>query len=62
MDYLQEKIKDKDVKVHVAPINEMNFIKKNFIYRYLLTKIYSINNFLKFFFSPRTFYKNFAIQ
>lgn len=33
VDYLKEKI-NREVKIHVAPSGDMNFIKKNFVYRY----------------------------
>ena len=35
-DYLCEKCGDLPVKVHVSPVPQMDFIKKNFIYRHVL--------------------------
>ena len=35
-DYLAEKCGDRPVKLHVSPVPEMDFIQKNFVYRYIL--------------------------
>lgn len=35
VDYLKENIGNKDVRIHVSPVDDMNFIKKNFVYRSL---------------------------
>ena len=33
VDYLQSVVKDKQVKIHVSSVSNMDFLKKNFIYR-----------------------------
>ncbi len=33
VDYLKSVVKDKQVKIHVSSVSNMDFIKKNFIYR-----------------------------
>ncbi len=57
IEYLQTAVKhDRQVRVHVSPVNDMNFIKKNFVYRSLSFKEFikrasnSINT--DFFISP----------
>jgi hypothetical protein len=38
VDYLSSKAGDKEVKIHVAPCAQMDFIHKNFAYRYVSIK------------------------
>ena len=33
VDYLQNIVKDKQVKIHVSSVSNMDFLKKNFVYR-----------------------------
>ena len=33
VDYLKSVVKDKQVKIHVSSVSDMDFLKKNFIYR-----------------------------
>ena len=33
VDYLKSVVKDKQVKIHVSSVSNMDFLKKNFIYR-----------------------------
>ena len=34
VEYLQNVVKDKPVRIHVSSVSNMDFLKKNFLYRY----------------------------
>ena len=40
-DYLCRKCGEKAVKVHVTPVSRMDFIRKNFVYRYAICRAYN---------------------
>jgi tRNA wybutosine-synthesizing protein 5 len=40
VDYLKKQIGQKSVKIHVSAVSDMDFLRKNFLYRLLIKKLY----------------------